>query len=130
MISFALRRLAGLVPTLFVLVTLSFFVIRLAPGGPFDQEQKLPAEIRANLDAAYGLDQPLPVQYMRYLGGLVRGDLGPSFRFKDFRVTELIASGLPLSLTIGLAAALLAFLVGVPLGAWARGARTPWSTTH
>ena len=119
MISFALRRLAGLVPTLFVLVTLSFFVIRLAPGGPFDQEQKLPAEIRANLDAAYGLDQPLPVQYMRYLGGLVRGDLGPSFRFKDFRVTELIASGLPLSLTIGLAAALLAFLVGVPLGAWA-----------
>jgi oligopeptide transport system permease protein len=118
-ISFALRRLAGLVPTLFVLVTLSFFVIRLAPGGPFDQEQKLPPEIRANLDAAYGLDQPLRVQYARYLGGLVRGDLGPSFRFKDFRVTELIASGLPLSLTIGLAAALLAFLVGVPLGAWA-----------
>ncbi len=119
MISFALRRLAGLVPTLFVLVTLSFFIIRLAPGGPFDQEQALPAEIRANLDAAYGLDQPLLVQYTRYLGGLARGDLGPSFRFKDFRVTELIASGLPLSLTIGLAAALLAFLVGVPLGAWA-----------
>jgi oligopeptide transport system permease protein len=118
-ISFALRRLAGLVPTLLVLVTLSFFIIRLAPGGPFDQEQALPADIRANLDAAYGLDQPLVVQYGRYLAGLARGDLGPSFRFKDFRVTELIASGLPLSLTIGLAAALLAFLVGVPLGAWA-----------
>ena len=119
MISFALRRLAGLVPTLFVLVTLSFFIIRLAPGGPFDQEQALPPEIRANLDAAYGLDQPLHVQYGRYLAGLARGELGPSFRFKDFRVTELIATGLPLSLTIGLAAALLAFATGVPLGAWA-----------
>ena len=119
MISFALRRLAGLVPTLFVLVTLSFFIIRLAPGGPFDQEQALPPEIRANLDAAYGLDQPLISQYGRYLAGLARGDLGPSFRFKDFRVTELIATGLPLSLTIGLLAALLAFATGVPLGAWA-----------
>jgi oligopeptide transport system permease protein len=118
-ISFALRRLAGLVPTLFVLVTLSFFVIRLAPGGPFDQEQKLSPEVLANLDAAYGLDRPLPVQYARYLAGLVHGDLGPSFRYKDFRVTELIATGLPVSLTIGLAAALLAFLGGVPLGAWA-----------
>lgn len=119
MISFALRRLAGLVPTLFVLVTLSFFVIRLAPGGPFDQEQKLSPQVLANLDAAYGLDQPLVVQYGRYLKGVLHGDLGPSFRYKDFRVTELIGAGLPLSLTIGLAAALLAFLVGVPLGAWA-----------
>jgi len=118
-ISFALRRLAGLVPTLFVLVTLSFFVIRLAPGGPFDQEAKLSPEVLANLDAAYGLDQPLPMQYGRYLTGLAHGDLGPSFRYKDFRVAELIGSGLPVSLTIGLAAALLAFLGGVPLGAWA-----------
>jgi oligopeptide transport system permease protein len=118
-ISFVLRRLAGLVPTLFVLVTLSFFVIRLAPGSPFDQEAKLSPEVRANLDAAYGFDQPLHVQYLRYLAGLARGDLGPSFRYKDYRVTELIASGLPLSLTIGLVAALVAFLAGVPLGAWA-----------
>ena len=78
-------------PTLFVLVTLSFFIIRLAPGGPFDQEQALPPAIRANLDAAYGLDQPLLVQYGRYLAGVAQGDLGPSFRYKDFRVTELIA---------------------------------------
>ena len=107
MISFALRRLAGLVPTLFVLVTLSFFVIRLAPGGPFDQQEKLSPEVLANVNAAYGLDQPLVVQYGHYLAGLVRGDLGPSFRYKDFSVTEVIAGGLPLSLTIGLAAALL-----------------------
>ena len=119
MLAYTLRRVVGLVPTLFVLVTLAFFIIRLAPGGPFDQEQALTPAIRANLDAAYGLDQPLAVQYGRYLGALLRGDLGPSFRFKDFSVNELIASGLPLSLTIGLAAALLAFLVGVPLGAWA-----------
>ena len=119
MLAYALRRIVGLVPTLFVLVTLSFFVIRLAPGGPFDQERALPPAIRANLDAAYGLDQPLLVQYGRYLAGLARGDLGPSFRFTDFRVTELIGSGLPLSLTIGLSAAVLAFLAGVPLGAWA-----------
>jgi oligopeptide transport system permease protein len=118
-IAYTLRRIAGLVPTLFVLVTLSFFVIRLAPGSPFAQEQALPAAIRANLDAAYGLDQPLHVQYGRYLAGAARGDLGPSFRYKDFRVQELIARGLPLSLTIGLAAALLAFVVGVPIGAWA-----------
>lgn len=119
MISFALRRLAGLVPTLFVLITLSFFVIRLAPGGPFDQQEKLSPEVLANVNAAYGLDQPLAAQYGRYLAGLVRGDLGPSFRYKDFTVSEVIAGGLPLSLTIGIAAALLAFLAGVPLGAWA-----------
>jgi oligopeptide transport system permease protein len=119
MLAYTLRRIAGLVPTLFILVSVSFFIIRLAPGGPFDQEQALPAAVRANLDAAYGLDRPLLAQYGRYLAGVVRGDLGPSFRYKDFHVTELIASGLPLSLTIGLAAALLAFLIGVPLGALA-----------
>jgi len=130
MLAYTLQRIVGLLPTLFVLITLSFFIIRLAPGGPFDQEQALSPQIRANLDAAYGLDQPVAVQYGRYLAGLAHGDLGPSLRFKDFRVTELIASGLPLSLTIGLAAAALAFLIGVPLGAWAawrrdsRGART------
>jgi oligopeptide transport system permease protein len=118
-IAYALRRIAGLLPTLFVLVSLSFFVIRLAPGSPFDQEQALPAAVRANLDAAYGLDAPLITQYGRYLAGVLQGDLGPSFRYKDFSVGELIGSGLPLSLTIGLAAALLAFLVGVPLGAYA-----------
>src|SRR5215510_9281530 len=105
MLAYALRRIVGLIPTLFVLVTLSFFIIRLAPGGPFDQEQSLSPQVRANLDAAYGFDRPLLVQYGRYLAGLARGDLGPSLRFKDYRVSELIGSGLPLSLTIGLAAA-------------------------
>ena len=119
MFAYALRRVAGLIPTLFVLVSLSFFIIRLAPGSPFDQEQALPAAVRANLEAAYGLDAPLPLQYGRYLAGVAQGDLGPSFRYKDFRVNELIGAGLPLSLTIGIAAALLAFFVGVPLGVFA-----------
>ena len=119
MLSYTLRRIAGLVPTLFVLVTLSFFIIRLAPGGPFGQEQILSPAVRANLNAAYGLDQPLLVQYGRYLAGVVHGDLGPSLRHRDSRVSELIADGLPLSLTIGIAAAVLAFLAGVPLGTYA-----------
>ena len=114
-----LRRIAGLVPTLFVLVSLSFFIIRLAPGSPFSQEQQLPPAVRANIEAAYGLDAPLLTQYRRYLAGVAHGDLGPSFRHRDFSVSELIGSGLPLSLTIGLAASALAFLIGVPLGAFA-----------
>jgi len=117
--AYALRRIAGLVPTLFVLVSLSFVIIRLAPGSPFAQEQQLPPAIRANLESAYGLNAPLLTQYGRYLAGVAQGDLGPSFRYKDFRVNELIGSGLSLSLTIGLAAAALAFLLGVPLGAYA-----------
>ena len=119
MLRYALRRLLGVIPTLFAIITLSFFVIRIAPGGPFDDEQTLPPEIKANLEAAYGLDQPLHVQYARYLAGLVRGDFGPSFKFKDFSVTELIAQGLPISLTLGLSAILVALLIGVPLGSLA-----------
>jgi oligopeptide transport system permease protein len=116
MLRYALGRLLGLVPTLFVIVTVAFFVMRLAPGGPFDQEQTVPPEIAANLQAAYGLDQPMPVQYARYLGGLAHGDLGPSFRYKDYRVTELIARGLPVTVTIGALALLLAIALGLPLG--------------
>lgn len=119
MMRYALSRLAGVVPTLFIIITLSFFIIRIAPGGPFDEEQALPPEIKANLEAAYGLDRPLYEQYLRYLSGLVRGDFGPSFKFKDFSVTELIAQGLPISLMLGLSAVLLALLVGIPLGAMA-----------
>jgi len=113
---YALRRIFGVIPTLFIIIALSFFVIRLAPGGPFDEEQTLPPEVKANLEAAYGLDKPLPEQFVRYLGGLAQGDFGPSYKFKDFTVTELIAQGLPVSLMLGLSAILLALLVGIPLG--------------
>ncbi len=116
MLSYALRRIAGLIPTLLVIITVSFCVVRLAPGGPFDQEQALPPAVRANLERLYGLDQPLAVQYVHYLRGLLRGDFGPSLRQRDFTVSELIAQGLPLSATLGLAAILLAVLSGIPAG--------------
>ncbi len=116
---YALRRFAGVIPTLFIIITLSFFIIRIAPGGPFDEEQALPPEIKANLEAAYGLDKPLYVQYLRYLEGLSRGDFGPSFKFKDFSVTELIAQGLPISLMLGFCALVVALLAGIPLGTFA-----------
>jgi oligopeptide transport system permease protein len=111
-----MRRLLGMLPTLFCIVSASFFIVRLAPGGPFDQEQAIPSQIRSNLDRLYGLDQPLGLQYVHYLGGLLRGDFGPSFKQRDFTVGELIAQGLPVSLTVGAAAILLAVLIGIPLG--------------
>jgi len=116
MLKYALRRLLGMIPTMLVIVAAAFFVMRMAPGGPFDEEQALPPEIKANLEAAYGLDQPVTVQFGRYVAGLLRGDLGPSFKYKDYGVSELIARGLPVTLTIGTLALLLAVGVGVPLG--------------
>ena len=111
-----MRRVLGFIPTLFCIVTASFFIVRLAPGGPFDQEQALPPQIRANLDRLYGLEQPLGVQYLHYLNALAHGDFGPSFKLRDFSVGELIAQGLPLSLSLGSAAIVMALLFGVPLG--------------
>jgi oligopeptide transport system permease protein len=119
MLAYAIRRIAILIPTLLVIITLSFLIIRLAPGGPFDEEQALPPAIKANLEAAYGLDAPLAKQYFRYVGGLLRGDFGPSFKIRDANVGELIAQGLPVSLGLGACAILLAILIGVPGGALA-----------
>lgn len=116
LLRYAMRRLLGLLPTLFCIVSVSFFVVRLAPGGPFDQEQALSPELRANLDRLYGLDQPLGKQYLHYVKGLLRGDFGPSFKLRDFSVGELIAQGLPVSLTLGAAAMTLAVLAGIGLG--------------
>ena len=116
MLRYTVRRIAGIVPTLAVIVTASFFIVRLAPGGPFDLEHPLPPQVRANLDRAYGFDRPLAEQYLRYVGHLLQGDFGPSLKQRDFTVGELIAQGLPVSLTIGAAAVLLAVLLGVPLG--------------
>src|SRR6202011_6171881 len=119
MLRYLLTRLAGAVPTLFVIVTISFFLIRAAPGGPFDQEQALPPEIMANLESAYGLDRPIWVQYGPSLGALVHGDFGPSFKYRDFTVTELIGQGFPVTLQLGVIAMALALSVGIPLGTFA-----------
>ena len=119
MLNYAVRRILGAIPTLFIIITLTFFLIRLAPGGPFDQEQTLPPEIEANLKAAYHLDKPMLVQYGYYLSNLARGDFGPSFKFKDFTVTQLIWQGFPVSMRIGLTAMLVALLAGISLGSYA-----------
>lgn len=119
MARFLARRLTFALVTLFAVATVTFFLARAVPGGPFDGERRLPPEVEANLRAAYHLDEPLWQQYGRYLGMLVRGDLGPSFRQKDFSVNELIRAGLPVSLTVGGFALTLAVLLGVAAGTWA-----------
>jgi oligopeptide transport system permease protein len=102
--------------TLVCIVSIVFFLVRLAPGGPFDGQRQLPPQVEANLRAAYHLDEPLPLQYARYMANLVTGDLGPSFKQKDFSVNELIARGLPVSLALGVSALLLAVISGVAIG--------------
>ena len=119
MLNFAIRRFLGAIPTLFILIAIAFFMIRIAPGGPFDAEKALPPEIEANLRAAYHLDEPLYQQFGRYILNLARGDFGPSFQYRDFTVTELIASGFPVSLRLGGLAMILALFFGVLAGTFA-----------
>lgn len=114
--TYALRRLAFMVPLLLVISFAAFALIRLAPGGPFDRERQVPPEIERQLNARYHLDQPLWRQYLIFLGGLVRGDLGPSMRYRNHSVNDIIAAGLPVSLTIGGLAFLFALGAGIPLG--------------
>jgi len=116
LVKHVVARLLGLVPTLLMLITIAFFLIRVAPGGPFDAEKTLPPEIKANLDAKYHLDEPLVQQYFRYLGQIITLDFGPSFQYKDWTVNELIARGFPVSLTVGGLAMVLAFVLGTMIG--------------
>ena len=116
MTSFALRRVLIAAPTLFIIITLSFFLMHWAPGGPFDAEASLEPEVIANLQAAYDLDKPVAIQYGLYLGKVLRGDFGPSIVYIDRTVTELLAIGLPVSLRLGLSAMLLAILIGGSFG--------------
>jgi oligopeptide transport system permease protein len=112
---------------LFVIITLAFFMMRAAPGGPFDSARNLPPEIRHNVEAAYDLDKPLYQQYFLYLGRLAHFDLGPSFKTKDFTVTQLIEAGLPASARLGFAAMLIAFAFGVSLGTISALNQNRWS---
>jgi oligopeptide transport system permease protein len=126
MMAYALRRLLGAVPTLFVIVTLAFFMMRAAPGGPFDSQRRLTPEVEHNIEAAYDLDKPLFRQYLIYMGKVAHGDLGPSYKNKDFTVVQLIATGLPVSARLGLSAMALALLLGTALGAWAALKQNRW----
>lgn len=116
MLRLALLRLASAIPTLLLLLVLAFFMMRAAPGGPFDTERSLPPDVLAKLEQAYHLDEPLWQQFARYIGSAVQGDLGPSFQYSDFTVNQLILQGLPVSLRVGLGAMLLALVVGCGAG--------------
>ena len=126
MLNYTLRRLAGAIPTIFIIVTLTFFMIRLAPGGPFDLERPIDPLIMANLNRAYNLDAPLWQQYLIYLGNLLKGDLGPSFARRDFTVNDLFAAGLPVSIMLGGIALLLAAVLGTLLGTIAALRQNSW----
>lgn len=116
MLKYALKRFVGAWPTLLIMIAIAFFMIRVAPGGPFDSERKLPPEIEARMLEAYHLDEPLYQQFGRYLAGLLKGDFGPSFQYKEYMVSELVMAGFPVSLRLGGLAMLLALLVGVSAG--------------
>lgn len=116
MLRYTLRRLLGAVPTLFLVIVLAFLLVHAAPGGPFDDQRVLPPEIEANIEAAYHLDEPLYMQFLRYVGGVVRGDFGPSYSYRDYTVSELIGRSFPISLQLGALAMVLAAIVGIGVG--------------
>jgi len=126
MLGYVLRRLAGAIPTVFIIVTIAFFMIRLAPGGPFDLERPLDPLIMENINRAYNLDKPLWQQYFLYLGTLAQGDLGPSFTRRDFSVVDLFRTGLPVSIQLGGTALAIALVVGAFLGALAALRQNTW----
>jgi oligopeptide transport system permease protein len=116
MLRFLVRRLVVAVPTLFLVITASFFMMRAAPGNPFSTDRKLPPEILKNVEAKFGMDKPLVVQYGDYLAGVLHGDFGPSLKYRDKSVLQIIRENYPVSLRIGLAAFALAIGLGVTLG--------------
>jgi oligopeptide transport system permease protein len=119
MIGLVLRRLALAIPTLLVVITLAFFMMRAAPGSPFESGRRLAPEIEREVQARYGFDRPLTEQYLAYLGGVLKGDLGPSLKYRDQSVAAIIADGFPKSLTIGALALAVALALGVTMGAGA-----------
>ncbi|MGX0005575.1 oligopeptide transport system permease protein [Pantoea piersonii] len=116
MLKFILRRLLEAIPTLFVLITISFFMMRLAPGSPFTGERTLAPEVMANIEAKYHLNDPIGKQYLDYLIQLAHGDFGPSFKYKDYTVNYLVSHAFPVSAKLGLAAFVLAVILGVTAG--------------
>ncbi len=116
MTKYIIKRLIGIIPTLFIIITLSFFIVRIAPGGPFDGERALPEVVKRNIEAKYHMDEPLLMQYGRYLFDILRGDLGPSYKYKDYDVNTLIAVSLPNSIVLGSFAMIVALFFGISLG--------------
>lgn len=126
MAGYIIRRLLGAIPTLLIIIAATFFLMRLAPGGPFDGERRLPPEIERNIKAAYNLDKSVGEQFVLYVGKLVQGDFGPSFKNKDFTVSQLIGLGAPVSLRLGASAIIIAIFIGSFLGIIAALRQNTW----
>ena len=126
MVRFIFRRLLQVIPVLFVIITATFFMVRFVPGGPFTTEKAIAPEILKNLEAHYGLDQSLWHQYLTYLGKIAHGDFGPSFKYSNRTVNEIIAEKLPVSLELGSLSLAVALIVGLPLGILAAVRRNTW----
>jgi len=116
MIKFIIRRFLSLIPTMFVIVTLSFFMMRAAPGGPFSQEKKLPEAVLQNVLKKFHMDEPLWKQYLRYCNDVLHWDLGPSYKYKESTVNELVAQSFPNSIVLGTVALIMAICAGIVVG--------------
>ncbi len=126
MIAYVFKRLIEIVPVLLLVVVATFFLAHAVPGGPFDKERPLPAEVKAKMEAYYGLDQPLHIQLFRYVKNLAQGDLGPSLKYPGWMVNEIIGSRIPVSVAVGSLSLLLAILIGVPVGVLAAAKPHSW----
>lgn len=123
MFAMILKRILASIPVLLIIATLTFCLVRIVPGGPFDEDKNLPPEIIKNLEAKYNLDKPIHVQYVLYLNRLVHGDLGVSYKYVDRTVTDILGDAFPVSLQLGLMGLVIAILVGIPLGTLAANFR-------
>ncbi len=112
MLQVILKRVAIAIPVILVVASLTFFLVRMAPGGPFDAEKVVPPQVMKNLNAVYNLDAPLIIQYKDYMFNLVQGDFGPSFRYPGRSVTEMIFTGLPVTFEIAFYAIIVAMIIG------------------
>ncbi len=126
MISYITRRVLWIIPVLFAVSVITFLLMHSVPGGPWDREKRLPAAVEARLNAQYGLDQPLYIQYINWATDFITGDLGPSYRFQDRRVNDIVADGLPMTVHLGIMAFLLAVIIGIPLGIFAALGHNRW----
>jgi oligopeptide transport system permease protein len=126
MAKYIIKRIIGMIPTMIIIITLSFFIVRLAPGGPFATERAMPEVIKRNIEAKYHMDEPMIQQYGRYLFDVLRGDLGPSYKYKDYDVNYYIANSLPNSMVLGSISMAIALVVGILLGVLAAVYQNSW----
>ncbi len=126
MFQFIIKRILEAIPTMLVLITISFFLMRFAPGNPFSTERPLPPEVMANINAKYGLDKPVFEQYTTYLGNILQGDFGPSFKYQDYTVNELVEAALPVSAKVGFFAFIFTVVLGVSIGTLAALRQNTW----